>query len=176
MQAFLQQKQGAAVDLYRDLVAPIWQQLNLSQAVNSSVRTLDAASQPFSGYGMMFSSADLAKMLYALVDPESGVVKQLDPAMYQESMQQQPSQRGLATYDQNTFYQNGFWALNLTARGLSCQQAVWLPFMSGYGGLTAVFLPNQTIYYHISDGYVQKWAEAALWLNKIRPLCGDAAS
>jgi hypothetical protein len=43
--------------------------------------------------------------------------------------------------------------------------------MSGYGGITVAMFPNDTVYYYFSDGYVHRWASAAVETHKISKLC-----
>ena len=60
---------------------------------------------------------------------------------------------------------------SVAVRGLGCDADVWVPFMSGYGGISVAMLPNDTIYYYFSDGYVHRWASAVVESSKIRVLC-----
>ena len=35
---------------------------------------------------------------------------------------------------------------------LGCDDSLWVAYMSGYGGINIVFLPNDMVYYYFSDG------------------------
>ena len=75
---------------------------------------------------------------------------------------------GLAARNLN--YQNGFWAADAKA-WIGCSQDTWVPFMSGFGGITVALLPNDTVYYAFTDSDVLEWADAAAESNKIRSYC-----
>lgn len=93
----------------------------------------------------------------------------LDSTQLNAAMQRTPADRGtvpLADY----YYNNGFWAHNAQT-GLGCSNATWIPFMSGFGGITVLLLPNDTVYYYFSDNDTYLWMEAAQESAKIRSLC-----
>jgi hypothetical protein len=69
-------------------------------------------------------------------------------------------------------YNNGMWAANILPAG-TCAGDVWLPFMSGYGGISVVLMPNNSVYYVFSDGAHFKWADAAAESNQLKPFCED---
>lgn len=49
-------------------------------------------------------------------------------------------------------YNNGFWALQMTKTAYpALSKSIWIVWMSGFGGLMNVLLPNGTTYYHVSD-------------------------
>jgi hypothetical protein len=47
----------------------------------------------------------------------------------------------------------------------------WVPFMSGYGGISVLLLPNGATYYIFSDGNEFIWYAAVHEINKIAPVC-----
>src|SRR3546814_19573354 len=47
-------------------------------------------------------------------------------------------------------YQHGFWARNLQ-QAFGTAAPAWVPFMSGFGGITVAMLPNGVIWYSIAD-------------------------
>jgi hypothetical protein len=57
---------------------------------------------------------------------------------------------------------------------LGCQNPTWIPFLSGYGGITVALMPNGMNYYYFSDGGVFSWARAAAEANRIRTFCQPA--
>ncbi len=67
-------------------------------------------------------------------------------------------------------YNNGFWAHEIKAF-IGCPQDVWVPFMSGYGGITVLMLPNGTAYYVFSDNDSFLWMDAAQESHAMRSLC-----
>src|SRR3546814_14514085 len=72
---------------------------------------------------------------------------QLDAAL-----QRDPADRGLAPLD-GYRYNNGFWAHDVGGRMPGCSGELWIPFMSGYGGITMLILPNGIAYYYFSDDH-----------------------
>jgi hypothetical protein len=72
--------------------------------------------------------------------------------------------------DKGTAYRGGFWGSN-AATWINCQKEIWIPFMSGYGGITVALIPNGTIYYNFSDSDIFRFREAAIESNKIRNYC-----
>jgi hypothetical protein len=70
----------------------------------------------------------------------------------------------------NIRYNNGMWAGKVLAKP-ECAAAEWIPFMSGYGGISVVLMPNDTVYYVFSDGSQFKWAQAAAESAKLKPFC-----
>ena len=97
----------------------------------------------------------------------------LEPSMLNATLQRNPDERGLDTTGFPVFkYKNGFWAKawsSLDGSQYSC--SFWTPFMSGYGGITVVLMPNGTVYYYFSDNNEFSWYDAVNELNKIRRLC-----
>jgi len=172
--AWLRSKEadGRPVDIYRDLVAdPLWAPLRLSPVAMTTRRTYDTAAQPFTGYGLIFHPDDLARIAEFL--QHGGQVNgraYVDPQMLAEAMQRVPSARGLEAGWPTFRYQHGFWARNI-ASVIGCQHDVWVPFMSGYGGISVVMFPNGITYWVVSDGYDNSWIEAAKAVHRIRSLC-----
>ncbi|WP_425408147.1 hypothetical protein [Hyphococcus sp.] len=172
MNAFLREKTGEAnADFYRDLLAPIWTQLGLSPVVMNTRRSLDAAVQPFTGWGLTLHSNDIVLIAKFLMD--GGVIagqELLDAAMLRQSLQKDPSNRGLAAVIPSQRYRNGFWAWN-AGEAIGCAKDVWIPVMSGHGGLSAALLPNDHVYYYVSDGGEFAWRKAAQASNELKPFC-----
>ena len=86
------------------------------------------------------------------------------------ALQKAPNDRGLSAPAPPLGYNNGFWSLDIQTYG-SCDSSVVIPFMSGFGGLAAVMIPNGTAYYYVSDGGAYAWARAALATESIAPFC-----
>jgi len=47
----------------------------------------------------------------------------------------------------------------------------WVPFMSGYGGITAVMAPNGATYYYFSDNEEFSWYDPVHEMKKLSPYC-----
>jgi hypothetical protein len=165
-------------DVFANVLLPdVFAPLQLSPTARVSRRTLDADSQVFFGYGLFVHADDFIK-LARFLDIDRGRIhgrQILDPDMLDAAMQRVPGQRGLpVTSLETTFrYQHSVWARNVQAL-LSCKTAVWVPFMSGYGGITVAMFPNGVIWYSVSDdGKIASFdfANPAREINKIRHYC-----
>ena len=163
---------GAKADIVDDVLAPgVWRPAGLGAAVETVRRTTDAVAQPFTGYGSLLQPDDVAK-LARFLERGSGLPGQLlDPEMYQAAMQRDPGDRGLrASEDGSLLYNNGFWAVRVA--GLpGCDADQYVPFMSGYGGISLVLMPNDVAYYYFSDGGDFHFMRALRETANIRPYC-----
>ena len=86
------------------------------------------------------------------------------------ALQRDPLDRGINTSTAGFKYNNGFWAHEI-ASDVSCSGELWVPFMSGYGGISVLLLPNDTVYYVWSDNDTYLWMDAAQESHAIRSLC-----
>ena len=167
MQNFWQQKFGESADFYNDLLNPIWRELELSPLIQSPHR---ADNQPFTGLGLMLLRTDVAKIAQAFTTSNSPFDKLLDTEMLDQAMQKTSPSPRLSAGNENLSYSNGFWAWN-AAPTLECESSTWIPFMSGFGGISVVFLPEGDAYYYFSDGNVFRYAEVIQHLHADRPFC-----
>jgi hypothetical protein len=93
------------------------------------------------------------------------------------SLLRDPDHLGLATGDPRQLagtvrYYHSFWARHFTKAEyptLSCD--LWAPYMSGYGGISIVMLPNGVIFYVFSDAEEFVFNDAVLETGKLAPLC-----
>jgi hypothetical protein len=169
MRALLEARRETQVDIYAELLAaPFWRPMRLSPVILSSRQTADNTAQALAGWGLSYLSDDIARIAVWLVQQTSP--DGLDPHLYAGAMQRRPDDPGLAAGGPGFRYNNGFWAHDI-AGYIGCADPVWVPFMSGYGGISVVLFPNDTVYYYFSDGYTQRWREAAVESNKIRNMC-----
>ena len=174
--AYLRQKTGhAEADYYRDLLDPIWADIGLSPLARTTRRTYDDARQPFSGWGMAFYRQDIALVTAflqrgAMVDGKP----MLDSAMLKAALQRDPDDRGLRAVIDSQRYQHGFWAWN-AGPAIGCGTDIWIPALSGFGGLSAALMPNGPVYYYVSDGGDFSWRRAAQASNLYRPFCKEAS-
>ena len=67
-------------------------------------------------------------------------------------------------------YDNGFWISKADA-ALGCSGAKCIPFMSGFGGISVVLLPNNMVYYFFSDNAEYTFSDTAKELNRIGNFC-----
>jgi len=175
--AWWKREKGADADFYRDLlVEPVFRRLGLSPELATPRRTEDAAAQPFTGWGLVFRRDDLVKLggFMALGDGSLGKDRLFDAAMFGAAMQRDPDDRGLTATNGDFRYNNGVWAWDIAAY-LGCKAPAWVPFMSGFGGISVVMPPNGIVYYYVSDGGVFRWARAVAESARLRPVCaGDA--
>ena len=118
----------------------------------------------------MLLRSDIAKLASALSSKESILSKYLDQSMFNKAMQADNSDRGSVAGSENLRFKHGFWAWN-AAPALDCAKEKWLPFMSGYGGISVVLLPEGGVYYYFSDGGVFRFTEVLQHLNKTHPIC-----
>ncbi|HET9032865.1 MAG TPA: serine hydrolase [Dokdonella sp.] len=141
-------------DIFSDVLdADIYAPLKLSPTARTTRRTYDDAAQPFFGWGLFLHADDIAK-LGQFIGPDQGAIngrQLLDPTLLDQAMQRDPQQRGLQAAHLKKFrYQHSFWARNLE-KELGCDKPTWIPFMSGFGGILVVMLPNGAIWYSAAD-------------------------
>ena len=163
---FYKSKNGNNSDIYRDLLLPFWKELGLSQAVYEIRRSIDSVKQPYMEYGMFFVADDILKIGSFLLKKndltQNGV---LADAL------QLNNKGGLTAIENILFYNNGFWTKKFSGTSLNCSEDVWIPFMSGFGGITVALMPNNTLYYYFSDNQEFSWDRAVKASNKMKPFC-----
>jgi CubicO group peptidase (beta-lactamase class C family) len=175
LSAWWKREKGPAADFYRDLlVEPVFRRLGLSPELATSRRTLDAAAQPFTGWGLVLRRDDLVKLggFLALAEGKLGNEQLFDPAMLRAALQRDPADPGMRATDANFRYNNGVWAWNI-AEYLGCRNPAWIPFMSGFGGISVVMIPNGLVYYYVSDGGTFLWARAVAETNRVAAVCPE---
>ncbi|WP_417495339.1 serine hydrolase [Maricaulis sp.] len=175
MQAYLREQSGQAdADFYDTLLVPIWQALRLSPLAMQTRRTRDAEAQAFTGWGLTLSADDMARMaLFLHAGSVIDGVSWLDRDLLAAALQQKPDDRGLPAIDDSLRYRAGFWAYNAGA-DLGCEHDVWIPTMSGYGGISVTLIPNGHVYLYASDGREFSWRRAAAQSFAIQPFCEAA--
>lgn len=176
MNNYLVQREGSGADIFNFIRDEVYIPLKLSAGALTTVRTDNSPDgAPFGGYGLFWTQDDIAKIALLLNDQNGilGSSQLLEPSMLAASLQRNPDDRGLNTTGFPIFkYNNGFWAREWTpseSRQYSC--SFWTPFMSGFGGITVVLMPNGSIYYYFSDNNEFSWYDAVNELNKLRPMC-----
>jgi hypothetical protein len=161
---------GANADFFNNVLRDgLYEPLHLSPEIAATRRTVDHVRQPFMGWGLTLMRDDIAKLGAYLTAPSLDA-SLLDPVQLAAALQRAPNDPGLPAGDATLRYNNGFWAYN--AQGpLNCADPVWIPLMSGYGGIIVALMPNGVTYYYVSDGHEHLWARAARAAAAIAPLC-----
>jgi len=175
MNNYLQSQEGSGAEIFGMVKNEVYDSIKLSAGV-STIRTDNATTgKPFGGYGLFWTQDDIAKVAKFL-NNDNGYANGsqiLQPAMLADSMQDDPTDRGIDTTGTPVFkYNNGFWAKNMTPSEFpqySC--SFWVPFMSGYGGITVAMAPNGATYYYFSDDDEFGWYDAVNELDKLAPMC-----
>ena len=163
-------------DFYRDmLVEEIYKPLGMSQTSYTTARTIDTVAQAFTGYGLTLHHDDLVKIGEFLNKNNATInsVSMLDSTLYNEAMQK-TSVHGLTASGANNNYHHGFWLWNLASADSGaaiCPTTKWVPYMSGFGGIGVVLLPNNMVYYYVSDKDEYGFKKTLIELQKIRTLC-----
>lgn len=173
LRAFYRSKTGPEANFYNDvLVDPIFRRLHLNPAIDVTLRSDDKVREPFTGWGMTLHRDDIAKLADFLSLDDGRIAGQqiLDPKMLAAALQRDPHDRGLEASTPDYRYKYGFWAWN-AQKALRCSGSAWIPFMSGYGGITVAMMPDKITYYYVSDGGSFAWAKAAAEANRIIPFC-----
>ena len=163
----------AAGDAYTTLlVEPVWHKLDLSPLLDSTKRTYDQRAQPFAGYGLTLEVDDIVRLAIWLGSSNGriGDEQLIDNNMLTAALQRAPDDRGLPAGGANFLYNNGFWAFDV-AQTLGCEKPVWVPFLSGFGGITVAIFPNGVVYYYFSDGYTHRWRSGVKASHRIQNLC-----
>lgn len=170
---FIKQRIGKSTELFKDiLVDKVLADVPLSPVFTQTRTTADAIQQPFVGYGLFYTADDIAQ-ISQFIQRQTQLSQSkalLAQPLLSQSLQRTGQPSGNVTEYDYIRYSNGFWARNFTNQ-LGCKHSVWLPFMSGFGGITVALLPNQLTYYYFSDTHQYNWASAVSELNKIKPIC-----
>lgn len=172
MDAFLERATGGRADLIDDLLVPdVWRPAGLGPAPEVSRRTRDGVAQPFTGFGLTLQSDDVAKLI-RFFDPANPLAERLlDRDLYRAALQRDERDRGLVASDDGSLrYNDGFWALRVA--GLpGCDGERFVPFMSGFGGISVVLLPNGVGHYYFSDHHEFRFRRAVVEAARIRGGC-----
>jgi hypothetical protein len=167
MSEYLEQRTGEQADIWRDLVLPMWEPLQLSPVTRFSRRTYDERAQPWAGFGLVYQPDDIARLAVAL--GEGYFDAWVDRTMLDQALQRTNAPNGLPAGDV-AHYSHGFYAIDLGG-ALNCEASYWVPMMSGYGGISVAVLPGGMTYYYFSDGNVHAWARPLQALHRVKPLC-----
>jgi len=178
MNAYLKTLPGhGGADVFADLVvSDIYGPLGLSPVTHVTRRTYDSVAQPFTGWGLTLHRDDTARIANFLSVGNGTIngVQMLDPGLLDAALQRTASDRGLATATLAGYrYQHGFWARDVKSV-LGCVNPTWVPFMSGFGGISVVMFPNGVVYYNFADDGLNAtfdWSNPAKEANKLGNFC-----
>jgi hypothetical protein len=174
MDSFLKSKLGTEADYYRDLLIPVWRTLGLSPVVDATRRTVGARRLPYAGYGQLFHRNDIARIASELAGSSDDFFAFFDQKELSAALQKNAADRGLKAGDKRLRYNNGFWGWN-AKDFVGCKVDTWLPFMSGFGGISVVMMPGGTVYYYFSDSGKHLFGGPVALLSKIKPICGTTS-
>jgi len=184
MTAFLQKQKGGD-DLFNLVRDSVYRPIHWSKGGLSTIRTDDSETGQPSGYfGLFYIQDDVVKIARFLNEGQGKIdgKQVLDPERVRDSIFQNPNSLGLPVSDQghgtltgSFHYNNAFWAKHMTPAEFpqyTCD--FWVPFMSGFGGISILLLPNGAVYYVFSDGNEFNWYNGVHEINKLKPYCGAA--
>jgi CubicO group peptidase (beta-lactamase class C family) len=176
MNNYLVQQEGQGADIFNFVRDEVYLPLHLSAGALSTLRTdNNPGGLPFGGYGLFWTQDDIAKIALLLNDRQGKIDGRqvLEPGLLAASMQRDPHDRGLNTTGMPVYkYRNGLWAREWTpSENQMVDCTFWTPFMSGYGGISVVLIPNGSNYYYFSDNNEFTWYEAVNAANQLKPIC-----
>ena len=156
-------------DYFNDVLIPFLESNNLSQTSQSVLATNDNIKQSYTGWGMFFLRSDLDRLSTIIHDIKNNSSTQL--TYLYDALNPNDNNSLLAIPSVNIYYNNGFWSRKFDKNIFNCSEDVWIPFMSGFGGITFAFFPNGMSYYYFSDGYEFAWESAIFSSHSIKPFC-----
>ncbi|MCH2191188.1 MAG: hypothetical protein MK188_09715 [Gammaproteobacteria bacterium] len=178
--SYTKNQEGDSFDFFSDmLVTDVYQPLNLSPSMRTTIRTRDSVNAAVAGLGLFYHRDDVVK-LAKFLNNDNGMINGtqiLDASMLDASMQKNAADRGLPIQPSVSpitgLYNNSFWAYDLNNSTVvpNCTSETWIPYMSGYGGIGIVMLPNGMSYYFFSDGLEYEFTQTLKELDKISAIC-----
>ena len=156
-------------DYFNDVLIPFLESNNLSQTSQSVLATNDNIKQSYTGWGMFFLRSDLDRLSTIIHNIKNNSSTQL--TYLYDALNPNDNNSLLAIPSVNIYYNNGFWSRKFDKNIFNCSEDVWIPFMSGFGGITFAFFPNGMSYYYFSDGYEFAWESAIFSSHSIKPFC-----
>ncbi|MGF1748504.1 choice-of-anchor D domain-containing protein [Vibrio cionasavignyae] len=170
-QNFVRNERGATADVFADIiVTDIWKPLNVDLGTQDTRRTYDSESMPFGGYGLTYLRDDIVKIT-KFTSIDRGYINgqpMLDPAELEIAMFADPTSPPLDVRADSKYYSNSMWSKRKVLAG-GCED--YVPYMSGYGGIQFVMLPNDVIYYYVSDNNEFVWDKALAEAGKLAAYC-----
>jgi hypothetical protein len=182
MNGYLRQLQGSSADIFNLVRDDVFKPLHVSKGGLTTLRTDNSETgKAIGALGLFYVQDDIAK-LAKLLNNDNGVIQGsqvLDPARVQESLFRTTTALGLPVPDSGTpavlntnRYNNGFWAKHVTTAEFpqtSCD--FWMPYMSGWGGITVAMLPNGVSFYVFGDQHEYNFGNALIEGIKLGSPC-----
>ncbi len=177
MDDVLKDHAGAGAEIFAMLRDEVLKPAKVGPDSLTTLRTDNSASgAAFGGYGLFWTRDDIAKVakLLTVDDGAAGGQQLLHPGLLDASLQRDPADRGVTTSGSIPFhYNNAFWARDFSAADdASFTTPFAVPFMSGFGGISVVLMPNGSSYYVFSDNNEFAWSGAVVQSNKLAPMTG----
>jgi hypothetical protein len=182
MNAFLQKQREKDVDVFNFVRDDVYQPIGISRGGLTTIRTDNSETGRPAGYfGLFFIQDDVAKIGKFLGEQYGAVkgVQVLDPTQLQKALFRNSAALGLvvpypkdAKFPEQYRYTNAFWGRHISPAEFpqyTCD--LWIPYMSGVGGITILVLPNGAVYYVFSDANEFDWLNAVHEINKLKPFC-----
>lgn len=155
MHNFLKQKAGASADLFQTLCTDVFAPIGMSAGALAALRTDNSpAGKALGGYGLFITSDDMLKIARLLNNDGGriGGVQTLSEKILAAALQKDPADRGLDIPGNPLKYHTGFWAYSMPPQLYpALKRPIWVAWMSGFGGINVLLMPNGTTYYHFSD-------------------------
>lgn len=175
MTNYLQDKAGSDADIFGMLRDDVLEPVGVGPDSLVSSRTDNSPGRaPFGGYGMFWTQDPVARFAKFLNNDHGAVngTQILDPALLTATMQRDPEDRGMTTTGAKPMkYQNCFWGQEFTsADNPAYTSPFYVPFMSGYGGITVAMMPNGATYYYFSDNNEFSWSATVAEATKLAPM------
>ncbi|WP_295895240.1 choice-of-anchor D domain-containing protein [uncultured Vibrio sp.] len=170
-QNYIKSQRGNQADIFDDIIVnDIWTPLNVDEGTKDTRRTYDSEAMPFGGYGLTYLRDDIVKIV-KFTSIDRGVIngqQMLDPSELEIALFADPTSPPLDVRTDSKYYSNSVWA-KLKNLGQGCE--TYVPYMSGYGGIQFVMLPNDVIYYYVSDNNEFVWDKAVTEAGKLNAYC-----
>ncbi len=160
-------------DFYSVILAgELWPKIKLSPLLDESKRTYDSTQQTFTGWGLTYYVDDIIKISEFLQQQRTATSSNslLDLKLLNRALITTNNQQNLDGGEKYLSYNYGFWALDV-GKSLSCQKSKWIPFMSGFGGITVALISPDLLYYNYADNQRFNWLDVIIELNKQLPIC-----
>jgi hypothetical protein len=178
MNLYLQQKKGSRADIFEQVLNDVYIPLKASHGFRSIIRTDNSAvGRPTGYYGLFYIQDDIAK-IGDWLNNGNGMIngKQvLEPTRLRESLFREPAVTGLSVpvpNDRNFFYKDSTWGKTMSPSQFPQYNCTFrVAYMTGYGGINVLLLPNGVTYYVFTDNNQFFWYDAVNEINKIAPLC-----
>jgi len=163
-------KMTGSSNFYKNvLVDDLWKSIHLSPLLNESKRTYDDTQQAFTGYGLTYYVDDIIKISNFLNDRQQSN-QRLDQTILHSAMQVGKNRLNREGGSENLAYNYGFWALQ-GASQLGCKKPKWIPFMSGFGGITIAMVSPDILYYNFADDQRFIWLDKIVEINRLFSIC-----